>query len=395
MAEQEYQAPESVGRLQQRAFIVGVIALVIALYGAVRAPELFYRSYLMSFMLVLGLAVGSLGLLMLQHLVNGHWGIIIRRSLESATRTLPLIAALFLPIVFFGMKYLYSGWLDPEELRKEPLSQFQQTYLTAGRFQVRALIYFIIWLALMVIFNSLSKQQDANREDRALRRRLIVLAGPGIILYVFVMTFAAIDWVMSLSPHWASTIYGFLFVAGQLISSMSLMIAVVVFLARSEPFASVLQQRHLHDLGKLLLAFVMLWAYFDFSQLLIIWSGNQPEEISFYRTRLYGAWGVVAVIVVIFHFFVPFFLLLSRDLKRDAKVLPKIAIWLIFMRLVDLFWMTRPEFTSRAVPTWLDVVLPIAFGGLWLGLFAFNLKQMPLLPLGDPKLGEAIEHHEH
>jgi hypothetical protein len=374
---------------------VGVIALVIALYGAVRAPELFYRSYLMSFMLVLGLAVGSLGLLMLQHLVNGHWGIIIRRSLESATRTLPLIAALFLPIVFFGMKYLYSAWLDPEELRKEPLSQFQQAYLTAGRFQVRALIYFIIWLALMVIFNSLSKQQDANREDRALRRRLIVLAGPGIILYVFVMTFAAIDWVMSLSPHWASTIYGFLFVAGQLISSMSLMIAVVVLLARSEPFASVLQQRHLHDLGKLLLAFVMLWAYFDFSQLLIIWSGNQPEEISFYRTRLYGAWGVVAVIVVIFHFFVPFFLLLSRDLKRDAKVLPKIAIWLIFMRLVDLFWMTRPEFTSRAVPTWLDVVLPIAFGGLWLGLFAFNLKQMPLLPLGDPKLAEAIEHHEH
>jgi hypothetical protein len=395
MAEQEYQAPESVGRLQQRAFIVGAIALVIALYGAVRAPELFYRSYLMSFMLVLGLAVGSLGLLMLQHLVNGHWGIIIRRSLESATRTLPLIAALFLPIVFFGMKYLYSAWLDPEELRKEPLSQFQQTYLTAGRFQVRALIYFIIWLALMVIFNSLSKQQDANREDRALRRRLIVLAGPGIILYVFVMTFAAIDWVMSLSPHWASTIYGFLFVAGQLISSMSLMIAVVVLLARSEPFASVLQQRHLHDLGKLLLAFVMLWAYFDFSQLLIIWSGNQPEEISFYRTRLYGAWGVVAVIVVIFHFFVPFFLLLSRDLKRDAKVLPKIAIWLIFMRLVDLYWMTRPEFTSRAVPTWLDVVLPIAFGGLWLGLFAFNLKQMPLLPLGDPKLAEAIEHHEH
>ena len=395
MAEQEYQAPESVGRLQQRAFIVGVIALVIALYGAVRAPELFYRSYLMSFMLVLGLAVGSLGLLMLQHLVNGHWGIIIRRSLESATRTLPLIAALFLPIVFFGMKYLYSAWLDPEELRKEPLSQFQQAYLTAGRFQVRALIYFIIWLALMVIFNSLSKQQDANREDRALRRRLIVLAGPGIILYVFVMTFAAIDWVMSLSPHWASTIYGFLFVAGQLISSMSLMIAVVVLLARSEPFASVLQQRHLHDLGKLLLAFVMLWAYFDFSQLLIIWSGNQPEEISFYRTRLYGAWGVVAVIVVIFHFFVPFFLLLSRDLKRDAKVLPKIAIWLIFMRLVDLYWMTRPEFTSRAVPTWLDVVLPIAFGGLWLGLFAFNLKQMPLLPLGDPKLAEAIQHHEH
>jgi hypothetical protein len=247
----------------------------------------------------------------------------------------------------------------------------------------------------MFIFNSLSKQQDANREDRAVRLRFKMLAGPGIILYVFVMSFAAIDWVMSLSPHWASTIYGFLFVAGQLISSMSLMIAVVVLLARTGPFAIVLQKRHLHDLGKLLLAFVMLWAYFDFSQLLIIWSGNQPEEISFYRTRLYGGWGVVAVIVLVFHFFVPFFLLLSQDVKRNERVLPKIAIWLIFMRLVDLFWMTRPEFTSRAVPTWLDVVLPIALGGLWLGLFAFNLKQQPLLPLGDPKLAEAIERHEH
>jgi hypothetical protein len=293
------------------------------------------------------------------------------------------------------MKYLYGAWLNPEELQKEPLSLFQQTYLTSARFQIRAVIYFVIWLVLMLIFNRLSKQQDANQDDRALRLRFKMLAGPGIILYVFVMSFAAIDWVMSLSPHWASTIYGFLFVAGQLISSMSLMIAVVVLLARTEPFASVLQKRHLHDLGKLLLAFVMLWAYFDFSQLLIIWSGNQPEEITFYRTRLYGGWGVVAVIVLVFHFFVPFFLLLSQDVKRNAKVLPKIAVWLIFMRLVDLFWMTRPEFTSRAMPTWLDIVLPLALGGLWLGFFAFNLKQMPLLPLGDPKLAEAIEHHEH
>jgi len=170
---------------------------------------------------------------------------------------------------------------------------------------------------------------------------------------------------------------------------------VVVLLARTEPFSQVLQKRHLHDLANLLLAFVMLWAYFDFSQLLIIWSGNLPEEISFYRTRLYGGWGVVAVIVLVFHFFVPFFLLLSQDVKRNARVLPKIALWLIFMRLVDLFWMTRPEFTARALPSWLDLALPIALGGLWLGFFAFNLKQYPLLPLGDPKLEEALEHHEH
>src|SRR5260370_22412192 len=245
----------------------------------------------MSVLLILGLTVGSLGLVMLQHLTSGHWGIILRRPLESATRRLPVLAVFSLPILFFGMKYLYGAWLKPEALEKEPLSKFQQTYLTSGRFQVRAVIYFAIWLLLMVIFNNLSKQQDANREDRSLRLRLTMLAGPGIILYVFAMTFAAIDWVMSLSPHWASTIYGFLFVAGQLISSMSLMIAVVVLLARAEPFASVLQKRHLHDLGKLLLAFVMLWAYFDFSQLLIIWSGNQPEEIGAYRSRRYGSCG--------------------------------------------------------------------------------------------------------
>jgi hypothetical protein len=395
MAAQEYPAPESVGRLQHRALVVGGIALIVSLLGVMRSPERFYQSYLMSFILVLGLTLGSLGLLMLQHLTGGQWGVIIRRSLESATRTLPLVLVFFLPIVFFGMKYLYGAWLDPEKVKEEPLSKFQQAYLTAPGFQLRAVFYFAVWLLLMVLFNRWSKEQDVNREDRALRRRLAMFAGPGVILYVFCMSFAAIDWVMSLSPHWASTIYGFLFVAGQLISSMAFMIAVVVLLSRTEPFSNVLQKRHLHDLGKLLLAFVMLWAYFDFSQLLIIWSGNQPEEISFYRTRLYGGWGVVAVIVLVFHFFVPFFLLLSQDVKRNARILPKIAVWLIFMRLVDLFWMTRPEFTANAAPTWLDIVLPLALGGLWLAFFAFHLQRHPLLPLGDPKLEEALEHHEH
>jgi hypothetical protein len=172
------------------------------------------------------------------------------------------------------------------------------------------------------------------------------------------------------------------------------MIAVLVLLSRTSPMEGVLQNRHLHDLGKLLLAFVMLWAYFGFSQLLIIWSGNLPEEISFYRSRLYGAWGVVAVIVLIFHFFVPFFALLSRDLKRSAKLLPKVAMWLIFMRLVDLFWLTRPEFTSNAVPGLMDVAAILALAGIWFTVFARNLKTQPLLPLGDPKLEEAIEVHE-
>jgi hypothetical protein len=394
MTEQDYRAPESIDRIRQSALIVGVIGLVICIIGIVKAPDRFFPSYLLAFMFVLGLSLGSLGLLMLQHLTGGNWGIIIRRPLESATRVMALVAVLFVPI-FFGMKYLYAAWLTAPPSGEGALSEFQRAYLTPNGFRIRAILYFVVWLILVFIFNRWSREQDVNREDRSLRRRLKMLAGPGIILYVFVMSFAAIDWVMSISPHWASTIYGFLFVAGQLISSMSLMIAVVVLLSRTGPLSGVLQPRHIHDLGKLLLAFVMLWAYFSFSQLLIIWSGNQPEEITFYRTRLYSEWGVVAVIVLIFHFFVPFFLLLSRDLKRNTNLLPKVALWLIFMRLVDLFWMTRPEFTPNAWPNVWDLAALLALGGLWFFVFAGQLKQLPLLPLGDPKLAEAIEHHEH
>jgi len=399
MTAQDYMAPESVGRLQQRALGVGVVGLVacgicLLLYRDQFADR-FFQSYLIAFMFVLGLSLGSLGLLMLQHLTGGHWGIMTRRPLESATRVLPVVAILFLPIAIFGMKHLYGEWLNAPPTGEGSLSDLQKTYLTSSGFLIRAVVYFVVWLGLVFIFNLWSKEQDINREDRALRRRMKMLAGPGIILYVFVMTFAAIDWVMSLSPHWASTIYGFLFVIGQLISSMSLMIAVLVLLSRTSPMEGVIQSRHLHDLGKLLLAFVMLWAYFGFSQLLIIWSGNLPEEISFYRTRLYGGWGVVAVIVLIFHFFVPFFFLLPRDVKRSAKLLPKIAMWLIFMRLVDLFWLTRPEFTSSAVPRLMDIAAILALAGIWFAVFARNLKAQPLLPLGDPKLEEAIEVHEY
>jgi hypothetical protein len=399
MTAQDYMAPESVGRLQQRASVAGIVGLVACgicffLYGNQYADR-FFHSYLIAFMFVLGLSLGSLGLLMLQHLTGGHWGIMTRRPLESATRVLPLVAVFFLPIAIFGMKHLYKEWLDAPLTGEGSLSDLQKSYLTTNGFLIRAVIYFAVWLLLVYIFNRWSKEQDANREDRGLRRRMKMLAGPGIILYVFVMTFAAIDWVMSLSPHWASTIYGFLFVIGQLISSMSLMIAVLVLLARTAPLEGVIQSRHLHDLGKLLLAFVMLWAYFGFSQLLIIWSGNLPEEISFYRSRLYGGWGVVAVLVLIFHFFVPFFFLLPRDVKRSAKLLPKIAMWLIFMRLVDLFWLTRPEFTSNAVPGLMDIAAILALAGIWFAVFARNLKTQPLLPLGDPKLEEAIEVHEY
>ncbi len=395
MSAQEYKAPESVGRLGQRALVVGVLGLIVSIVGWITKPEEFFHSYLVAFLLVLGLSLGSLGLLMLQHLTGGHWGILIRRPLESATRVLWLVLAFFLPIPFFGMKYLYSAWLDAPKTGEGALSPLQQGYLTHNWFIVRGFVYFIVWIGLMLLFNAMSKQQDVNQDDRALRARIKFYAGPGIILYVFAMTFAAIDWSMSLSPHWASTIYGFLFVAGQAISAMSLMIITVVMLSKAEPFAGFIQKRHLHDLGKLLFAFNMLWAYFGFSQLLIIWAGNQPEEITFYKSRLFGGWGVVAAMVLILHFFVPFFALLSRDLKRNQTLLPKIAMWLIAMRCLDLFWLTRPEFTSNALPTLWDIGAVLALGGIWLWFFAVQLKQRPLLPLGEPKLAEAIANHEH
>ena len=391
MTPRTYVAPESVSRLRQRALLVGVLGLAVCAFGAFVDPDQFFRSYLLGYLLSLGVTLGCLGLVMLQYLTGGHWGIIIRRPLESATRTLPLLALLFIPLLA-GMRRLYV-WTSPERVT---LTAFQKGYLTVPGYVTRAILYFAIWMLLMFLLNRWSQQQDANAEDRTLRRKLQLISGPGIILYVFTMTFAAVDWVMSLSPHWTSTIYGFLFVGGQAISAMSLMIIIVVMLSRSEPMSRVLQPRHLHDLGKLLFAFVMLWAYFCVSQLIIIWSGNLPEEITFYRSRFNGGWGAVAVILLLFHFALPFVLLLSRDIKRSAKFLPMLAAFIILMRAVDLFWMTSPEFSPTAFHlSWLDLAAPLGIGGVWLAWFAKQLQGRPLLPLGDPKLAEAIEHNEH
>jgi hypothetical protein len=394
MTAQDYMAPESIGRLQQRALGIGVVGAIICLIGWFRWPSQFFQAYLVSFLFILGLSLGSMGLLMLQHLTSGHWGIIIRRPLEAAMRTLWLVAILFVPVIL-GMKYLYGAWLNAPASGEGSLSKFQTTYLTTHNFILRAIVYFAVWLLLVVMLERWSRQQDVDTANRALRRKFKMLSGPGIILYVFGVGFASIDWAMSLSPHWFSTIYGFIFVVGEVISALCLVIAICVLLSRTAPMAGLIQARHLSDLGKLLLAFVMLWAYFSFSQLLIIWSGNLPDEISFYRSRLYGSWGLVAILVLVFHFFAPFFMLLSRDLKRSASLLPKVAILLIVMRFVDIYWTTRPQFTPSALPSWFDIVVPVTLGGLWLAFFARNLKSQPLLPLGDPKLEEAIEVHEY
>lgn len=387
---QSYMAPPSVGRLQSRALLAGIVGLALCAYGSFTDPAQFFRSYLVGYLFALGAALGCLGIVMLQHLTGGHWAVVIRRPLESATRTLPLLAILFLPLAL-GIRRLYA-WTSSDA---EGLSNFQKSWLTTSGFYTRAFIYFAIWLILTALLNRWSQQQD-ERSDPSIRRKLQLLSGPGIILYVFTMTFASVDWVMSLNPRWASTIFGFLVVGGQIVSAMSLMIAVAVLLSRSEPMSKVLQPRHLHDMGKLLFAFILLWAYFEFSQLLIIWSGNLPEEIVFYTKRLQTSWLAVSVLLLACHFALPFFLLLARDVKRSARFLPKLAVFVILMRAVDLFWLTAPEFSPTGFRvTWLDFAAPLGIGGIWLAYFAWQLKGRPLLPLGDPQLAAAIEHDEH
>lgn len=385
-----YMAPPSVGRLQTRALVVGAAGLALCAYGAFANPSQFFRSYLTGYLFALGAALGCLGIVMLQHLTGGHWAVVIRRPLESATRTLPLLAVLFLPLAL-GIRRLYV-WTSTGS---QNLSGFQKSWLTISGFYTRAFLYFAIWLILMALLNRWSAQQDQS-SDPSIRRKLQRLSGPGIILYVFTMTFASIDWVMSLNPRWASTIFGFLVIGGQIVAAMSLMIAVAVLLSRSEPMSKVLQPRHLHDMGKLLFAFILLWAYFAFSQLLIIWSGNLPEEIIFYTKRLQTSWIVISVLLLVCHFALPFFLLLARDVKRSAGLLPKLAVFVIFMRAVDLFWLTAPEFSPAGFRvSWLDFAAPLGIGGVWLAYFAWQLKGRPLLPLGDPQLAAAIEHDEH
>ncbi|MBS1867404.1 MAG: hypothetical protein JSS69_15935, partial [Acidobacteria bacterium] len=380
MTAQEYRAPESVSRLEKRALVIGVLGLVGCIIGWILSPQEFFRSYLFGFFAVLGLSLGCLGVLMMQHLTGGDWAIVIRRPLEAGSRVLWLVAGFFIPLIF-GMKYLFSnhtvgdelriGWLDAAKWPVEGgLSKMQSSWLTHNAVLWRAALYFAIWIFLAWLFNSMSARQDVNKDDRKLRAKIKFWAGPGIILYVFGMSFFAIDWAMSLSPHWASTIYGFIYVAGQAISALALMIVVVAMLSYSEPFSQYIQKRHLQDLGKLLFAFNMLWAYFSFSQLLIIWSGNLPEEITFYHQRLQGVWGFVAVCILLFHFLIPFLILLSHDLKRNRRLIPIVAYWMIAMRVLDLFWLTRPEFTRNALPNLWDLAVLFGLGGMWFWFFA-------------------------
>ncbi|HEV8129884.1 MAG TPA: hypothetical protein VGQ81_01430 [Acidobacteriota bacterium] len=389
MTQAAYSTPPIVERIQQRSLIVGLAGAALCIIGAFFSPQQFYRSYLMGYLFYIGVALGCLGLVMLQYLSGGAWGIVIRRLLESATRTLPLLALLFVPVIL-GRRHLYV-WTHPEIVEQSEVLRHKQAYLNVPFFLVRVLLYFSIWLLLAYFLNKWSREQDQEANPRA-AQRLQAISGPGLVLYVLTVTFASIDWVMSIEPKWFSTIFGLLLMGGQGLSAMSFIIAAAILLAGREPMSRVFRPRHFQDLGKLLLMFTMLWAYFAFSQLLIIWEANLPEEIPWYLHRWQGGWQWVGIALIVFHFALPFVLLLSRDLKRNLRSLGAVASLIIVMRFVDLFWLTAPEFHAGQFRIhWLDFAIPLGLGGIWLAFFARQLKARPLLPLHDPDLESVFE----
>ena len=385
--------PPVVKTIARRSLMIGVVFGVLAIIGAFMRPEEFYRAYLLGFMCWLGVALGSMAILMIRHLTGGGWGLVIRRTLGAAMRTLPLLALLFIPILF-GMHRLYI-WAQPldniaDKHLREHLQDITKTYLTTNGFIFRAVFYFAVWNLLSFLLSKWSKQTDRpGAPDNT--RRFKAVSGPGLILYGFTISFAAIDWVMSLDPSWVSTIFGLIILIGEVLSAMCFAVVVERILFNYRPMSVILKPDFVHDHGKWMLTFTMVWAYFNFSQWLIIWAGNLPAEITFYLKRLSGGWGLIGLTLVLFHFAIPFGILLSRPFKRDIRRLAWLAAWLMLMRYLDLFWIIEPNFSNTLRFTVADVIVPVAIGGIWLAYFFRNLATLPLLPAYDPDAHEVLE----
>jgi hypothetical protein len=377
-------------RLQRRALVIGAAGVVLCGVGVLLNPTQFFRSYLLAYLFWLGISLGSLAVLMVHHLVGGAWGAVIRRILESGTRTLPLLAFLFVPLLF-GLPEVYI-WARPEAVMADEMLQRKSVYLNIPFFILRSALYFMLWLVVSSALNSWSRAQDQAGPDPS-ERRMRLLSGPGLVLYVLTVTFAAVDWMMSLEPHWFSTIYGILVIVGQLLATVAFATAVAALLVHTPPLSQVISPAHFHDLGNLLLAFVMLWAYMAFSQFLIIWSANLPEEVTWYLRRMRGGWQWVGWALILFYFALPFLLLLSRGIKQRAQLLAWVATAILVMHLVDLVWLVVPAFQPGGVFIhWMDAAALMGIGGLWLVVFVWQLRRRPLLPVYDPGLQEATSH---
>lgn len=396
---ESFAAPPQTGRWQLIALVVGVIGLVAgALIGLKSASELMH-AYLIGYMFWLAVTLGCLSILMLQHVAGGAWGVMVRRLLEAGARVLPLMFALFLPILLDPLVWhghLLYEWASPEAMSNRIIRE-KSGYLNTPFWTARFVLYFVLW-GIWTYFISYrwSRLQDETAEIKY-AAYMKTLSGPGIVLMALTATFASVDWIMSLAPEWYSTIFGLITLINWALTAWSFIIMTAIALARRPPLEHYLAKTHFHDYGKLLLAFVLLWAYLNLSQFLIIWSGNLPEEISWYVTRLNVGWQYVGLAVVLFHFALPFLLLLSRDLKRNLRLLMPTALLLFVMRFVDLYWAIGPQAHTEsqlvsfsALGLLLSVAMAVGIGGVWCFFYFWQLRRMPLLPLGDPGLDHAI-----
>ncbi len=401
-----YNAPTDLTRWRPIALGIGGIFSMIVLGVALFLPEQreqALRAWLLGFIFWGGIGIGGLGILILQHLTGGAWGIVIRRIAEACSRTLPIIAVLFVPIAIGVAMHSVYQWTNLIG-KDDDIVNWRQPYLTPFWFIVRAAMYLALLWTMQYFLNKWSLKQDQSNDfETALKMAedSSKFSGPTMVFYVLVVSFAAIDWVMTLDPHWYSTIWGLLFATGWALSCFCFAVALLAALANMAPMNRVLGSRHFQDIGKLMLALVMVWAYFNFSQFLIIWSGNLPEETRWYLARMEGTWGVIGVLLIVFHFAFPFLVLLNRDLKRNAKWLAATAILILFLRLVDMFYLIGPspqigmggksaDFITSF--SWMYLIAPLGVGGIWLWYFFGELMKRPLVPVNDPYLESAINH---
>jgi hypothetical protein len=374
---------------------IPAIAGVIALLGAVACailgignPKQFFFSWLVSFMFFLSLALGALFFVLIQYAAQGGWGIVLRRIGETVFATIPAMAALFLPVLF-GLHDLYE-WSHHDAVQRDALLQWKAPFLNVPFFLTRAAIYFGLWSFIALLYYSVSSRQDATG-DHALSARLRRLAGPGIIVLAITQTFAAIDWIMSLTPHWYSTIFGVYFFAGSFVGFIALLSVVAAAMRQAGLLDTVISAEHLHDVGKLLFGFTVFWTYIAFSQFFLIWYANLPEETIWYKARMEGSWMTVSLFLMAGHFLAPFFYLMGRAVKRRGSTLAIGGAWLLAMHFVDLYWQIMPTLHPEGPsPSALDVAAFVTVGGCFVGTASWLMRRHALVPLRDPRLAESL-----
>ncbi len=361
--------------LLTRSYIVAAAGIVLSMISLAWDAEHFYRSYLFAYVYWLEIPLGLAGLLMMQHLTGGRWGMAIRGTAEAGVRTLPVMAVLFIPILA-GLPNLYE-WAANDGSRRPIFSSFQTDYLEPTRFTMRAVVYFAIWIVVGGSLDRLSRQQQQTADPET-TRRLQRRSAAGMLLFGLTITFAGVDWVMSLEPSWYSTIYGLLFVAGDLICGMGFAILATLWLRRFEPLASHVKRSDFADLGTLLLALVIIWAYMMFSQLWVVYAGDVPKENQWYLRRIEGGWSWVAMLICLMQFVVPLLALLFRSVKYDGRPLATVAAIVVATQLLVVAWTIKPAFGRLAEQiVWVDPILIVTLGAIWLAAFFAQWRKRP------------------